>query len=1087
MFGRPAGQDPIRFMSILPKRNAQTPGALRRVMRFLLRSLVFLVLALVILGIALYSAILIQPQRVSSTAQMALQKLQPHLAPYHLGVETVEIHIEKFGGPVMIDGRGLSFGTDEALLAESPRFHAELGLNLLPLPQLQLRDLMLQAPVLHGKPELLSGEDNIASTSVQRMVAWQKFKKNIRHINRIIAFRQLRVENARVVLPHAEGVLEGQWSMAMSYKLGLLKGQLALNLPNGEETGTLALSISGNPDAGSARIEGRLKDFRPAWLHSLPVPAWVKGADYPVAMTLHGRWKRDALDALDATIDASPGTFHWPEMFAERLNIRHITAKAHVGPGAREITLKDIMLELPDAMIHAQIEMKETKDGYGMNIQSHFPELPTDRLAAYWPLKMAPITRIWAVDSIHRGMIRNAELSMQLHPEDLEAPSLPKDALRAKMQIEGVEVRYLPEHPPVRNISGLVTFTGQDMRLDIEGADYLTATHIDKGWLAIPSFDAPETALDAEFDLHTVAKDGATLFATREIDLARELHLTQEASGSATGNVGIHAIIFSSQPNPTPEYYAEQFKYRVKAKLEHVSQPLFLGDTDIADADVQIVADNAAMTAEGNLKLNGVPAKLSLTSNFETHATVTKVGMMLPAQKLPAFGYPVQQGVSGTIGVDASIAAGKAGNVTDALLDLTPTVLSLPVIGLTKPAGEKAQLKITTRILPNGGTAIDPIGYTGKDASMNGSVVLDAKGTLTGANIGNLRFGRQNATIRYGKGADGVTELFVRGVSLDLMALRATPEKEKNKPSPKPGNPLDPGAIRADVNLSNLWLTEKTPIQQFRAKMTCDKTLCQSADIQGQVAEDKEEKINATAFSMRIFRENGARKFRLESEDGGRLMAAADVTDHIRGGKTNIEGTYDDASPTHALIGKIRMEEFYVRQAPLLTKILSLTSPTGIVDALLGKGIGFDGFASAMTFEGGTVRLKKAHASGPGLGLTVEDASLQLGSTEMQIKGTVIPAYMLNSVIGKIPVVGDLLMGGKNQGLIATRFSVSGTYEDPSVNVNPLSILTPGFLRGVFDVFDSEEQPEGSTPIAQSHIQAEKSATPAKRRSGKKS
>lgn len=1070
-------------MSILAKRNAQTRGPFRRAGRFVVESALFLLLVLVMLAATLYSAILIQPQRVSNLAQMALQNAQPHLAPYHLGVENVDVHIEHFGGPVVLEGHDLTFGTDDVLLAEAPRLHAELGLNLLPLPRLQLRDLMLESPILHGNSELFDTGPG-PSTDAGRHAAWQRFKHRIGQIDRVVALRQLRIDNGRIVLPHASGTVEGQWSVVTTYKNGVLKGNLALDLPNGNENGNLVLSVTGKPYTGTAHITGSLSNFHPSWLHGLPIPEWMEGADYPVAMTMSGEWKSDALESLDAKIDAGPGTYTWPTMFSEPLNVRHVAATAHAARGAHDIAIHDIAVELPDVTIHSQIDLKEGNAGYGLAIKSQFPALPTDRLAAYWPLKLAPITRIWAVTSIHRGTIHDADFSMQLRPEDLDAPSLPKQALRATMRIEGVEVKYLPTHPPARNISGSVAFTGQDMTVDITGADYLSATHIDRGTLAIPSFDAPETALDAEFDLHTTAKDAATLFATKEINLAKELHLTQDATGSAMGTVGIHAIIFSSQPNPSPEYYADQFKYRVKAKLDGVGQPKFLGDIDIADAAMEIAADNSSLKAEGTLQLNGVPAKLSLASNFETHATVTKVAMRLPAQKLPAFGYPIQQGVSGAIGVEATLTGGKAGNVTDAALDLTPTGLSLPVAGLSKPIGEKAQLNITTRLLPGGETSVDPVRYQGKDASLDGSVTLDAKSSVKKANIDNLRMGRQNASIRYDKGTDGVPELVVRGASLDLTPMRAAQEKEKT--AHKPGNPLDPGPIRADVALGTLWLSEKTPIQRLHAKLMCNKSLCESADIEGQVAADAESKVEASLFSIRILRENGVRKFRLESENGGRLMAALDATDHIDGGKTKIDGTYDDAKPTHPMIGKIRMGEFYVRQAPLLTKILSLTSPTGIVDALLGKGIGFDSFASALTFENGTIRIKNARAIGSGLGLTAEEASLQLGSTEMQLKGTVIPAYMLNSVIGKIPLIGDWLMGGKDQGLIATRFSIGGTYENPDVSVNPLSILTPGFLRGVFDVFDKpEDNGEAESSRPRNEILAKESPTPAKRRAAK--
>ncbi len=973
----------------------------------------------------------------------------------------------------MLEGTALRISKNDALILESPLLRAELGFSLLPLPRLRLNDLLLQSPTLHGLDALAGDDAASASTNAQRRQAWKDAKRRIRHLHSLVAFRRFHIEDGRISIPREEDALQGRWDVNVLYKHGRLDGRIRAELPEATHNGHIALSITGQPYASSAIIKGVVSDLSSRWLHGVPLPAWLTGADYPINLSVDGEWKRDAIARMDITAQAGPGTFTWPDMFSEPMDVRSISAKAHIGPGAHAITLHDIVLELPETTIRSEIDIKEDAVGYGLTIQSQFPSLPTDRLSAYWPLKLAPITRIWAVGNIRHGMIHDANLRMQLRPEDLDAPSLPKAALRAAMRIEGVEVQYLPNHPPAHNVAGMVTFSGQDMRLELTGADYLTATHFDAGSVAIPSFDAPETALDAEFSLRTSAQDVATLFATKEIDLAEKLHLTKAASGTATGEVGIHAIIFSSKPDPTPEYYADQFKYRVKTKLLGVSQPKFLGDTDIADAKMELSADNHVLAASGTLQLNGVPAKLDLSADFVTDKTVTKVAMDLPANKLPAFGYPIQQGVGGSIGVNATMTGGKHANATDAALDLTATTLDLPVAGLHKPAGEKASLRMSTQRTPGGGTLLDPLTYQGKGASLTGSVMLDAKSSVQSANIGSLRFGRQNASIRYQAGPDGVPDLYVRGASLDLVALRADRAKHD---AHKPGNPLDFGPLRADVELGSLWLVEGLPIEQFHAQVRCSKALCESADIRGNIGADKEEGGAASPFALRILQENGARRLRLNTDNGGRLLAALDVSAHVSGGKLKVEGTYDDDKPTHPLIGKARMEEFYVRQAPLLTKILSLTSPTGIVNALMGKGIGFDGLSTAFTFEGGTLHIKDARASGSALGLTAEEGSVQLGSGQVQLKGTVIPAYMLNSVIGKIPVVGDLLMGGKGQGLIATRFSLSGNAEDPSVSVNPLSILTPGFLRGVFDVFDKKE----AEPAATAEPKAEKTPEPGK-------
>jgi hypothetical protein len=59
-----------------------------------------------------------------------------------------------------------------------------------------------------------------------------------------------------------------------------------------------------------------------------------------------------------------------------------------------------------------------------------------------------------------------------------------------------------------------------------------------------------------------------------------------------------------------------------------------------------------------------------------------------------------------------------------------------------------------------------------------------------------------------------------------------------------------------------------------------------------------------------------------------------------------------------------------------------------------------------------------------------------------------------------------LLLGGEGQGLFAANYRVAGSAADPQVSVNPLSALTPGFLRRLlqpnFDIPPSVQESPGA-------------------------
>jgi len=67
------------------------------------------------------------------------------------------------------------------------------------------------------------------------------------------------------------------------------------------------------------------------------------------------------------------------------------------------------------------------------------------------------------------------------------------------------------------------------------------------------------------------------------------------------------------------------------------------------------------------------------------------------------------------------------------------------------------------------------------------------------------------------------------------------------------------------------------------------------------------------------------------------------------------------------------------------------------------------------------------------------------------LKGSMVPAYGLNSVLSNIPLLGDILASKKGEGIIGITYSATGNADEPKISVNPLSVLTPGILRRIFE------------------------------------
>jgi hypothetical protein len=176
----------------------------------------------------------------------------------------------------------------------------------------------------------------------------------------------------------------------------------------------------------------------------------------------------------------------------------------------------------------------------------------------------------------------------------------------------------------------------------------------------------------------------------------------------------------------------------------------------------------------------------------------------------------------------------------------------------------------------------------------------------------------------------------------------------------------------------------------------------------------------------------------------------------LEGGALLLQGAFNDngvsaSGDQHDIDGRFEMQTFRARQVPVLARLLSLGSFTGIADTLSGDGIAFDVAQFKFTVTNGKLRVKSGRFNGPAIGLTTQGA-YDARTRELDFGGTVVPAYGINSIINRIPIIGRLLTGREGEGVFGFSYRMSGTSDDLSLLVNPLSILTPGILRRIFEI-----------------------------------
>jgi hypothetical protein len=301
-----------------------------------------------------------------------------------------------------------------------------------------------------------------------------------------------------------------------------------------------------------------------------------------------------------------------------------------------------------------------------------------------------------------------------------------------------------------------------------------------------------------------------------------------------------------------------------------------------------------------------------------------------------------------------------------------------------------------------------------------------------------------NFSLTYATGADG-PNIAVSGQRLDASASYGTGDHQLLKNFP---------ALHLRVNLEELLLASGMPFTQVAGTLDCGAARCDGAHFTAAVGPPgKQQPVRAD-----ITHSAGARQFALTANNAGSFLKALNITDRMIDGKLILRGPYDDNKNPPQLNAHLLIRDFTVQNSQILGRIFSIGSLTGLTNALTGSGIAFDKMIGDITSRAGLITVDKGRANGTAMGITV-GGTVDTTTTKLNLKGVVVPAYALNSLLGKIPLIGALA-GGEGEGLIAFNYSVRGTYEQPDVSVNPLSGLTPGFLRGIFGIFDQPDKPE---------------------------
>ncbi len=190
------------------------------------------------------------------------------------------------------------------------------------------------------------------------------------------------------------------------------------------------------------------------------------------------------------------------------------------------------------------------------------------------------------------------------------------------------------------------------------------------------------------------------------------------------------------------------------------------------------------------------------------------------------------------------------------------------------------------------------------------------------------------------------------------------------------------------------------------------------------------------------------------------LLEGLGVTDSLQATNLQVHAQKPLQDLKTSLKGKLSVETLRVKDAPAFARLLSLISIEGLLSALQGSGLKFNDNYAKFEYLDGRVALRRARVMNSSIGITAVGI-VDFKAKTMDLQGVLIPANFINQLVGRVPLLGRLLTGGKDKGLFSVSYSARGALKEPKISSNPLGLLAPNILKNIFDslTHDKPEKP----------------------------
>lgn len=823
-----------------------------------------------------------------------------------------------------------------------------------------------------------------------------------------------------------------------------IDGELGFELVVGTEIVAIQAVARFDYVRQSVQVDVQFSDINPANLaRQDEIFAGMKGLDLPLSGNVSLRVATDgSTSPIEFEVAGGGGIVDLDPFISGGIDVTGLRARGRI-PVTFDVVEFDV-LRLERAASEVEISGRVgLEDGKPLlELSGTMAGLTVQDIKRFWPKKFGPKAREWFAENAFEGAITQGTFRLSFGAEDFDAPFVRDDAAAAQFQFAGVRLHYFGELPDLVDGNGSVSMTGGTFNLALrEGR--IGNIEITEGAYQMVRDDSTELwTASLEFVASGNSAEKLTVLNQEPFKFPDRFNLDpNEVGGASTTRARIR---FPMRLDLTPA----DVEYAAASNLRATSLKNAFGGFDLSDGTLVLRVNGDGLDIEGVVTINGVPAEVAWQEDFTAgppRLSRIRVSGNFDDEDRAALGFSTGTFLTGPAATTINLRT-SGGRLVDAdfEVDLTAAELDFGPLLWTKPVGTGAKLEFRLKPSLNQGLLAENLRLDAPGLEARGELELNSDGSIRRFDLSRLAFGLNEVAVSVRPQSPEGLIVAVTGSTID-----AGPYLESFLSSEGLGE-LPP--VRLSLQVQRVIFGATRSIYGLSGDIVYRDGGLDSVQMLGTL-----NKVAPLTVTLATSPED-TQRLTIASSNAGALAKTTGLFDDAEGGTLQIGATIVNTDDGPEIEGRIEVDNIVVTNVPALARVLTLASLTGILDVLNGEGIAFTKADIPFVFKDQVLSVNEARAFGPSLGITMQ-GTVDQRSDSIDLYGTIVPAYSINAVLGSIPLLGNLLVGRKGEGIFALNYDVKGPVREPVVTVNPLTALAPGFLRNFFSIFRGIDEP----------------------------